>query len=165
MDTLEDPKTTLAKLLRNEIDCASALLQFMQAEGAKLASTESGLVTTDSDAKLKLIDGLQRATQERLRFMQEHNLSATLPKPDALGFASESDAVLNALFAQLSELARQCYDQNRLIGQLINRRAQFVTQILASLSPVSRNSYGMTYAENGNTSTDPRNGLLDLARI
>ena len=75
-----------------------------------------------------------------------------------------SDPELNALLVQLSDLARRCYNENRLIGQLINRRTQFVSSILNKLSPSSR-SDALTYKENGATAYDTQSALVDLTNV
>lgn len=164
MDHQENSKSTLSKLLREEIQCANTLLNSLKAERAVLASNNPGLVEVDSAEKIKQINGLQQATTSRLAYMERHNLEAPENKKTEQNFMSESDAILDSLFTQLSQFARDCYAENRVIGQLVNRRTQFITQILDTLSPSSRNPYAVTYAENGNMSGDTRNTLLDLAQ-
>jgi flagellar biosynthesis/type III secretory pathway chaperone len=155
----------LAGLLRDEIHCATALLESLRMESSALSGAESVPTSRDNAQKQKLIDALQQATHARLDFAKRNGLSASAVNETSAHASSDADVALNALFAELSELARLCYEENRLLGQLINRRTLFITQVLDSLSPSTRNPLADVYGEKGDTSSDPRNALVKLARI
>ena len=78
----------------------------------------------------------------------------------------DTDAELDILFIQLSEIAQQCFHENRLIGKLINRRTQFIAKTIASLSPTA-SMQSLTYGENGHNinTMEPVNSLFHLAKI
>jgi len=159
-------RTTLVNLLQNEVACARALFQSLKSESAALSSMDEKLVTINSAKKQRLIISLQQASDARIALMHEHGLSSSPTAINEYTISGNSNAELDTLFIQLSEIAQQCFTENRLIGQLINRRTQFITQTLSSLSP-SANLHELTYAENGSTtsSNDSHNSLFYLTKI
>lgn len=157
-------RVALEALLENEADCARALLQSLKTESAALASKDAKLVTINSANKRKLIDNLQQASDQRITYMEAHGLVASAKEIRGYNPSESSNAKLDALFIELSQLAQQCFDENRIIGQLINRRTQFIGQILRSLSP-SANLSGLTYEENGNAAESQQNSMFYLTKI
>lgn len=156
-------KETLVKLLQNEVASARALFQSLKSESAALSSMDEKLVTINSAKKQRLIKSLQQASDSRIVFMDEHGLSSRPAVIKEYTISSDSNTELDTLFIQLSEIAQQCFTENRIIGQLINRRTQFITQTLSSLSP-SAHLQELTYAENGSTATS-NNSLFHLTKI
>lgn len=164
METRPSPGLTLAGLLQNEIDCAAALLQFLQNESARLASNASFIDSENTD-KLHLLEALQQATHTRIQFASAHNLPLQVATVQQSASQNDSVAAIQPLLARLAKLGQQLVEENRRIGQLINRRSQFINRVLDSLTPASRNSGAATYEENGSMSGDSRNRLLDLSGI
>ncbi|MFT4814743.1 MAG: hypothetical protein ACI80L_000162 [Pseudohongiellaceae bacterium] len=161
-------KTHLIRLLKEEARCARALSKSLEAEREALNSLDEKLITINSAHKQRLIETLQTASSARVNFMEVNSISS---HPAAVNdwFISNSagaDAELDILFIQLSEIAQQCFHENRLIGQLINRRTQFIAKTIASLSPTA-SMQSLTYGENGNNinSMEPVNSLFHLAKI
>lgn len=152
MDNHDHPKSVLSNLLRREIDCADSLLVSLKKERALLAGNNPGLIELENNEKLQQIDALQQATMARINFMQAHQMAINDSIEIEQGVDGESEAFLGSLFARLSQLSRDCYAENRQVGQLINRRTQFINRVLDSLSPGTRNPYESTYSENGNLS-------------
>lgn len=156
-------KETLAKLLQDEVASARALFQSLKSESAALSSMDEKLVTINSAKKQRLIKSLQKASDTRIVFMDEHGLSSSPAVIKEYTISSDSNTELDTLFIQLSEIAQQCFTENRIIGQLINRRTQFITQTLSSLSPTAR-LQELTYGENGSTATS-NDSLFHLTKI
>jgi flagellar biosynthesis/type III secretory pathway chaperone len=161
-------KTHLIKLLKEEARCARALSKSLEAERVALNSLDEKLITINSAQKQKLIESLQAASCSRVEFMEANKVSS---HPAAVnGYvvsnSPDTDSELDILFIQLSEIAQQCFHENRLIGQLINRRTQFIAKTIASLSPTA-SMQSLTYGENGNNinSMEPVNSLFHLAKI
>ncbi|MCB1671548.1 MAG: flagellar protein FlgN [Gammaproteobacteria bacterium] len=163
MEFQSDKKSTLARLLREEIDSAKALLQFLQKEVASLASDQA-FVDLQSDTKLKLINMLQQATGARMQFAAQNELPLG-PLASADGLTGPDSEPLQSLYSHLTGLAQQCFEENRRIGKLINRRTRFVTRILDSVTPGGGDSRAVSYEESGRPSSARRNNLLDLAGI
>ncbi len=161
-------KSHLIKLLREEARCARALSKSLEAERAALNSLDEKLITINSANKQKLIESLQLASNIRVKFMLDNNISSrpAAVRDYVVSSNSDTDSELDTLFIQLSEIAQQCFYENRLIGQLINRRTQFISKTLASLSPTA-NLQSLTYGENGsyNSALEPANSLFHLAKI
>ena len=164
MNTRENPEQKLSELLQVEIQHASALLNFLHNESSVLASDDPTPEPADSTSKISLINNLQSATRARMEYMAAQGLFLENGRLVDTARTMTEDNQLQPLFSQLAQLAQQCFEENRLIGQLINRRSQFVTRILDSLSPQASNPHAETYGENGNTTTGPRHGLLNLAQ-
>jgi len=158
-------RETFIGLLRTETECANSLFQVLKSESTALGNADFHSITENGNQKLELINQLQQASAARINFMQHHELSvpATAEEAEASNLPT-SDPELNALFIQLSDLARRCYNENRIIGQLINRRTQFISRVLNKLSPSSRND-ALTYKENGATAFDNQSALLDLTNV
>ena len=159
-------KVELERLLEAEATAARALLQSLKVESAALSSRDHKLITIDSANKRKLIDTLQNASDERIEFMAQNNLATSTAEIRAHAQAS-GDAHSNRvdeLFIELANLAQLCFDENRIIGQLINRRSHFISQILRGLSP-SANLYGLTYEENGSASGEQKKSMFYLTDI
>lgn len=156
-------KETLVNLLQNEVACARALYQSLKSESGALSSMDEKLVTINSAKKQKLIKSLQNASEARIGFMEEQGLSSSPAVIKEYTISSDSNTELDTLFIQLSEIAQQCFTENRIIGQLINRRTQFITQTLSSLSP-SAKLQELTYGENGSTTTS-NDSLFHLTKI
>lgn len=161
-------KSHLITLLKEEARCARALSKSLESERAALNSLDEKLITINSANKQKLIESLQLASNARVKFMEENGISS---KPVAIhdyvvSKSPDTDAELDTLFIQLSEIAQQCFYENRLIGQLINRRTQFISKTIASLSPTA-NMQSLTYGENGNFAgaIEPASSLFHLAKI
>ncbi|MCI5105774.1 MAG: flagellar protein FlgN [Pseudomonadales bacterium] len=154
----------LEALLDSEVGCARTLLDSLKAESAALASKDARLVTINSANKRKMIDKLQAASEARINFMSEHGLSTRAQDMHSYDPGSASNARLDARFIELSQLAQKCFDENRVIGQLINRRSQFISQILRSLSP-SADLQGLTYKEDGNPAAGARNNMFYQTKI
>ena len=157
-------RVALETLLETEADCARTLLQSLKAESAALASKDVKLVTINSANKRKLIDKLQQASHDRITFMEAHGLAASAEEIRGYNPTESRNAKLDALFIELSQLAQQCFEENRIIGQLINRRTQFIGQILRSLSPTA-NLNGLTYEENGNEVSGQQSSMFYLTKI
>lgn len=161
-------KGQLVQLLKEEARCARALSKSLEAERAALNSLDEKLITINSANKQKLIESLQLASNSRVRFMEENDISSrpAAVRDYVVANSPDTDAELDTLFIQLSEIAQQCYYENRLIGQLINRRTQFISKTIASLSPTA-NMQSLTYGENGNFSgaIEPASSLFHLAKI
>jgi len=164
MSTWENPDQRLSAILQEEIQCASTLLDNLRKESAELASENPTPDTADDAVKLQLINALQRATQARIDHMAANGQSLENGRLVDTAAAMGEINTLQPLFSQLAALARQCFEENRMIGQLINRRTQFVTRMLDSLAPQSRNPHAETYGENGSTSSGAHNGLVKLAQ-
>ena len=159
-------RATLVTLLQEEVACARALFQSLKCECAALSSVDEKLITINSANKQKLIDTLQLASEARIDFMEEHGVTSNPTAIKEHTISSDYNAEINTLFIQLSEIAQQCFAENNLIGQLINRRTQFISQTLSSLSP-SLNPQSPTYGENGSTAdkADSHTSLFHLAKI
>jgi len=159
-------KTTLIQLLQEELVRARALLLSLRNESKALSSLDEKLVFINSVNKQKLIESLQLASNARIDFMSKHDLSSAPAVIEEYTISSESDTELDTLFIQLSELAEKCFDENRAIGQLINRRTQFITQTLSSLSP-SADMHQLTYGETGSIAAEDysRTSLFHLTKI
>jgi len=161
-------KTHLIKLLKEEARCARALSKSLEAERAALNSLDEKLITINSANKQKLIESLQLASNERVMFMKQNGISSrpAAVRDYVVANNPDTDAELDTLFIQLSEIAQQCFYENRLIGQLINRRTQFISKTIASLSPTA-NMQSLTYGENGNVAgaIEPASSLFHLAKI
>jgi len=159
-------KKTLVNLLREEVVCARALFQSLKSERSALSSLDEKLITINSASKQKLITALQAASDARIALMDKHGIASRATAIQEHVISSDCNTELNTLFIQLSELAQQCFDENRRIGQLINRRALFISQALSSLSP-SANIQDLTYGETGSTvnTGDSHKSLFYLAKI
>lgn len=161
-------KTHLIRLLKEEARCARALSKSLEAERAALNSLDEKLITINSANKQKLIESLQLASNTRVKYMEANDISSrpAAVRDYVVSSSSETDTELDTLFIQLSEIAQQCFYENRLIGQLINRRTQFISKTIASLSPTA-NMQSLTYTESGNYSgaIEPANSLFHLAKI
>jgi len=157
-------REALETLLENEADCARALLHSLKAESAALASKDPKLVTINSANKRKLVDKLQQASDDRITYMEAHGLTASAEEIRGYNPSESRNAKMDALFIELSQLAQQCFDENRIIGQLINRRTQFIGQILRGLSPTA-NLNGLTYEENGSAVSGQPNSMFYLTKI
>lgn len=159
-------KDSLVKLLQEEVSCARALYQALKSESTILRNMDSKLAFIDNGNKPKLIKLLQKASISRIQLMKEHDLVYVPTLIEEYKISSKSNTELDILFIQLAEIAQQCFDENRVIGQLINRRTQFITQTLRSLSP-SQSSENLTYEENGSTesSSNSRNSFFHLKRV
>ena len=161
-------KTHLIRLLKEEARCARALSKSLEAERAALNSLDEKLITINSAQKQNLIESLQTASSARVKFMEVNSISShpAAVNDYVISKSVDTDAELNILFIQLSEIAQQCFHENRLIGQLINRRTQFIAKTIASLSPTA-SMQSLTYGENGNNinSMEPVNSLFHLAKI
>ncbi len=171
MNTNNDPhqvKTHLVKLLKEEARCARALSKSLEAERAALNSLDEKLITINSAQKQKLIESLQAASSERVQFMEANGVSShpAAVNDYVISNSPDTDAELDILFIQLSEIAQQCFHENRMIGKLINRRTQFIAKTIASLSPTA-SMQSLTYGENGHNinSMEPVNSLFHLAKI
>lgn len=164
MDNREHSDPRLAALLQQEIHNASALLDCLRTECAELASNNSTPETADNQAKLQLINSLQQATQARMSHMAARGMVMENGRLADTAKAMDEKDSLQPLFSQLANLAQQCFEENRLIGQLINRRTQFVTRMLDNIAPQARDPHAETYGENGSTSSGPNNGLVNLAQ-
>ena len=159
----------LAKLLRSEITTAGSLLAALKTERDGLATLDEALINANVAAKEERITQLQAATAERLTFMTNNGLNisgysptdGSEPNQDSLG------AELDTLLDELAKLARQCFDENRLVGQLLNRHTHFISQAIASLSPASGNRHSLTYGENGsiNSTDNSQDSLLYPSKI
>lgn len=164
MSNRDNPDQQLASLLQQEIHCASTLLNSLRQESAALASNNPTPEPADSEAKLQLLNAMQQATQARANHMNANGQALKNGRlADTAAAMSENDN-LQPLFSQLATLAQQCFEENRLIGQMINRRSQFVASMLNSLSPQSRNPHAETYGENGDTSSGDNNRLVNLSQ-
>lgn len=161
-------KTHLVKLLKEEARCARALSKSLEAERAALNSLDEKLITINSAQKQKLIESLQAASSARVKFMEVNNVSShpAAVNDYVISNSPDTDSELDILFIQLSEIAQQCFHENRLIGKLINRRTQFIAKTIASLSPTA-NMQSLTYGENGHNinTMEPVNSLFHLAKI
>ena len=141
-------KTTLKKLLQQEVSSANALLQSLSSESTALASLDEKLITINSANKQKLISSLQLASKNRMNFMIDSGIATTSVEIKEYHNSSDLGTEISDQFVQLSKIARQCFEENRQIGQLINRRSQFITKALSSLSPTA-NLQKLTYGANG----------------
>lgn len=159
-------RTTLVQLLEQELGCAKSLFLSLQSECKALSTMDDKLITINSARKLRLIDTLQSASDARVQFMEEHGITASPAAIDEHIISKSGHAELNQLFIELSEMAQRCFVENRLIGQLINRRSQFISRTLSCLSPAA-NLQSLTYGENGTTDhpDDSQNSLFYLAKI
>jgi len=138
----------LAVLLDGEIQHASALFNALESEHDSLAKMDDNLLQINNAGKQQLIENLQLATTGRIRLMQDHAYAATPEGVDRCIAETDANGLLTERFSKLSELARWCFQENRLIGQLINRRTQFITRALNSLTP-GGNLQNPTYNEDG----------------
>ncbi len=137
----------LIQLLQEEIRCARALLDSLRCERSALDSLDDQVITLNSANKKRLIDTLQAATNARVRFMAE--IGGPDPITSSGQFSSSDHGLeLDMLFIELAELAQNCFDENRLVGQLINRRTQLISNAIACLSPSSGEEC-VLYKENG----------------
>ena len=161
-------KSHLVKLLKEEARCARALSKSLEAERAALNSLDEKLITINSAQKQKLIESLQAASTERVHYMEINGVSShpAAVNDYVISNSPDTDAELDILFIQLSEIAQQCFHENRLIGKLINRRTQFIAKTIASLSPTA-SMQSLTYGENGHNinTMEPVNSLFHLAKI
>ena len=137
----------LIQLLQEEVRCARALLESLRCERSALDSLDDQVIALNSANKKRLIDSLQASSLARSKFMSD------IGDPDpvtASGQLSSSDHGLeiDMLFIELAELAQNCFDENRLVGQLVNRRSQVITNAIACLSP-GNDEHCVTYKENG----------------
>lgn len=137
----------LIQLLQEEVRCARALLDSLRCERSALDSLDDQVIALNSANKKRLLDALQAASTARSKFMTE--LGGTDPVTASSRFAASDHGLeLDMLFIELAELAQNCFDENRLVGQLINRRAQIITNAIACLSP-NMNEQCVIYKENG----------------
>jgi len=164
MSNLDNPDQKLTTLLLEEIQCASVLLDYLRKESAELASNNPTPEPADSEAKVQLLSAMQQTTQARANHMAANRQVLKNGRLADTAAALDVNNTLQPLFSQLATLAQQCFEENRLIGQMINRRSQFVARMLDSLAPRSRNPHAETYGENGNTSSGANNGLVNLAQ-
>lgn len=141
-------KETLTKLLREEVSCATSLFESLESESMALSNLDDKLITINSAHKRRLIEALQLASNARIRLMAEQGLGASPDDIKEFVSSNDSDTELNVLFIRLSEIAQVCFAENRLIGQLINRRTHFISQALNSLSPTA-DLKSITYGKNG----------------
>ena len=164
MSNREHPDQRLAALLLEEIKAASTLLDYLRVESTELASNNPTPQATDNQPKLQLINTLQQATQSRMNHMTVHGQTLDSGRLADTAKTLDDNDSLQPLFSQLAKLAQQCFEENRLIGQLINRRTQFVTRMLDSITPQASNAHAETYGESGSTSSGPNNGLVNLTQ-
>ena len=150
-------KTTLKKLLQQEVSSANALLQSLSSESTALASLDEKLITINSANKQKLISSLQLASKNRMNFMIDSGLATNSIEIKEYHNSSDLGTEISDQFVTLSKIARQCFEENRQIGQLINRRSQFITKALGSLSPTA-NLQKLTYEANGSTESSSSSG-------
>ncbi|MBL4728263.1 MAG: flagellar export chaperone FlgN, partial [Gammaproteobacteria bacterium] len=108
-------KTHLVRLLKEEARCARALSKSLEAERAALNSLDEKLITINSAQKQKLIETLQAASSARVKFMEVNSISShpAAVNDYVISKSSGTDAELNILFIQLSEIAQQCFHENR----------------------------------------------------
>lgn len=137
----------LIQLLQEEVRCAKALLDSLRCERSALDSLDDQVIALNSANKKRLIDTLQAASAARNKFMTELGGSDPVTNNAKLS-SSEHGLELDMLFIELAELAQNCFDENRLVGQLINRRTQVITNAIACLSP-HNDEQCVVYKENG----------------
>ncbi len=159
-------KKSLSKVLQKEISCARALYHSLKNESAALANVDNKLAHIDTAAKQRLIKDLQEASEARIALMKQHDLTYVPALIEEYKITANRNTELDILFIQLSEVAQQCFSENRLIGQLINRRTHLITQTLSVLSP-SAEAQGLTYAESGSTAEpdNSRNAFFCLTKV
>ena len=138
----------LIQLLQEEVRCARAMLDSLRCERSALDSLDDQVIALNSANKKRLIDSLQAASGARNKFMNELGDSTDRMTNNAKLSASEHGLELDMLFIELAELAQNCFDENRLVGQLINRRTQVITNAIACLSP-HNDEQCVVYKENG----------------
>ena len=137
----------LIQLLHEEVRCAKALLESLRCERSALDSLDDQLITLNSANKKRLIDSLQSASTARTDYMSE--IGGPDPITTSGQFTSSDRGLeLDMLFIELAELAQNCFDENRLVGQLINRRTQVISNAIACLTP-SSGEQCVLYKENG----------------
>lgn len=141
-------KKALYELLREEVSCATALFESLESESSALSSMDEKLITINSANKKRLIESLQKASNARIRLMVEQGYKNSATDIKDFISSQDSNKELDILFIRLSEIAKVCFAENRLIGQLINRRTHFITQALTSLSP-GTDMQSFTYEKNG----------------
>ncbi len=137
----------LIQLLQEEVRCAKALLDSLRCERSALDSLDDQVIALNSANKKRLIDSLQAASSARNKFMMQLNGADPIANNAKLS-SSEHGLELDMLFIELAELAQNCFDENRLVGQLINRRTQVITNAIACLSP-HNDEQCVVYQENG----------------
>lgn len=137
----------LIQLLQEEVRCAKALLDSLRCERSALDSLDDQVITLNSANKKRLIDSLQIASNTRNQYMVE--IGGPDPIASSGQFSSSDRGLeLDMLFIELAELAQNCFDENRLVGQLINRRSQVISNAIACLTP-DNGEQCVLYKENG----------------
>lgn len=159
---LDSLRTDLIGMLHHEVSCATALLKSLENEKGALSSMDDVLISVNSTKKQSLLNELQDATKARTMLMAKYGYESNFEGSNNFFESENSTPDLNALFNNLTEVAQYCFNENRLIGQLINRRTQFISQALGSLSP-SIEQTGFTYSQSGNTQN--HNCLRNLGTI
>ena len=159
---LKQFKKVTLKFLQTEIACTQALAESLKNECSAITSLDEKLITRNSANKQRLIQDLQTATMARVDLMSEHNFD---PTPSGISECIELcdyTGELKESFAKLSIIAQQCFEENQIVGQLINRRSQFISQTLHSLSP-TLDTQTIIYGRDG--STGNQSNLHSLASI
>lgn len=135
METLKSYKEELYNLLQKEISCAKALLKSLKGEALALSNRDERLISINNFNKQKLIRALQDASNIRTEHMENNGFNADAITIKQMIKEGKNEKHINDSFSLLTKIARECFAENRLIGQLINRRTQFITQALSSLTP------------------------------
>ncbi|PCJ40825.1 MAG: hypothetical protein COA71_09485 [SAR86 cluster bacterium] len=159
METLKSYKETLNNFLKEEISCANFLLKSLKGETLALSNLDEKLISINNINKQKLIRALQHASNLRIEHMEKNGFNADPAAIKTMIAKDIGENHLNDNFTLLTKLARECFAENRLIGQLINRRTQFITQALSSLTP-SADLKTLTYEENGEASKNDSSRTL-----
>lgn len=137
--THTSPTETLAELVTAQIACALHLRGLLMEEHQALNDNNLDHLTEVCAAKLKAARQLETLGS---RFEQIRPLRAGDGSAAAVAESTLAAAGLSAHWAQLSALARECRDQNRSNGALLDTRASQARNSLAALQPMPASSYG-----------------------
>ena len=163
-DTMDAPqyRQTLAGLLDSELSCANELLTTIKAETQAISTDITPELDLTLEQKKLQVGALQQATLARVRSMETHKFSAATVDVEACIKWCDQDDILRSRFDQLSELANQCYIENQLAGQLINRRAFSISRAIDALRSTPESMAGV-YQKNGTAGSSSRSKVLGEA--
>ena len=159
METLKSYKEGLDNLLQEEISCATALLKSLKGETLALSNLDERLISINNINKQKLIRALQAASNKRIEHMEKNGINSDPRNIKQMIKEGKNKKHINDSFSLLTKIARECFAENRLIGQLMNRRTQFIAQTLGRLTP-SADLKILTFEENGEVSKNDNSRTL-----
>lgn len=162
-----DPQQCLQQLsaqVNEELQCANQLLVTMEEESTSIANHDSrdADISKTLERKQSQVKALQDATARRVEIMTQYNFEPNKPGIEQCVNWCDQNNSLRKGFDELYTLARRCFAENQLVGQLANRRAIFLSRAIDTLRQVNEGQ-PCTYQPNGSTNNFSRSQELGHA--